>query len=140
MASHSLPTKIGYLVAAVPAIFLPVSYLAMVAWVFMKILPTLLTGGSAEAAEPSGDFRTVLAVGYYGTLIQWPFYLAWAALSRELTFRVRMLWVATIIVANMFAMPWFLVCKYRGTAQTAVTRHIRHGAIRRFFEGKIAGQ
>jgi hypothetical protein len=134
MVRHSRPATIGYLVAAVPAIFLPVSYLAMAAWVCLKILPALLTGGLAEVAEPSGVFRDALAVGIYGTLIQWPFYLAWAALSFELTFRVRMLWVATIIVANMFAMPWFLVCKYRGTAQTAVTLRLRQGAIRRFLE------
>jgi hypothetical protein len=133
MANQTFQAKLGYLIFAVPALFLPISYLTGVGWFFLHIVP-LVNGNMSSATEPSGAVRSVLAAGLYGTFVQWPFYLAWAALSRELTFRVRMLWVATIIVANMFAMPWFLLCKYRGTAQTAVTRRLRKGAIRRFFE------
>ena len=35
---------------------------------------------------------------------------------------------------NMFAIPWFLLCMYRGTAQTALVRGLRPGAVRSFLE------
>jgi hypothetical protein len=57
-----------------------------------------------------------------------------AACSRELTVRLRVLWIAYIFLMNMFAMPWFLYCKYRGTTQTAASRTMRHKQVREWFE------
>jgi hypothetical protein len=50
--------------------------------------------------------------------------LLWAALSRELTIRGRFLWIGVIILLNMFGMPWFLYCKYHGTAQTVLAPRV----------------
>ena len=137
MSNHTRKTKMGYTIAAVPAVFFPVSYLVMACWVLIRLVPGFVEGDVASVEEPSGVLRFILLSGFYGTLIQWPFYLIWAAFSRELTIRVRMLWVGVIILLNMFAIPWFLYCKYHGTAQTALTRGIRQMSIRRFFEKGI---
>ena len=131
MLTRSRQVKIGYALAAIPAVFLPASYLAMAMWVFVRLVPALERG---DSADPGPTLMIILTAGFYSTLIQWPFYLAWAVLSREITIRVRILWVIVLIVMNMFAIPWFLYCKYQGTAQTALVRGIRLAAVRRFFE------
>ncbi len=132
MKTHTLPNKIAYALAAIAAAFLPLSYLVMIVSVCATIVPALLSG--KEAVEPGGVVLWVLRVGCYGTLVQWPFYFLWAALTRQLTFRVRILWIVVLLFANMFAVPWFLFCMYHGIAQTAVTRCIGHESIRRYFE------
>jgi hypothetical protein len=130
--AHTHQTKIAYAIAAVPAVFLPLSYLVMVVWVFATIFTALFSG--KHAADPSEVVLWVWQAGYYATLIQWPFYLLWAASTPRLTLRVRMLWIVVLILLNMFAMPWFLFCMYRRTAQTALTRGIGRESVRRFFE------
>jgi hypothetical protein len=132
MQTHTRQVKNAYALAAIPAVFLPLSYLVMAVWVFATFLPALLSGKAAS--DPSGFVLWMVQAGYYGTLIQWPFYLFWAARTRQLTFRVRVLWMVVLFLLNMFAMPWFLLCMYRGTAQTALTRGIRRESVRRFFQ------
>ncbi len=134
MVRHSHSAKAAYAVAAVPAVFLPLSYLAMIVWAFVGLLPAAMRNDPPSSTEPSGIIRTIGLTGYYGTLIQWPFYLAWAAVSRELSIRIRALWMVAILVGNMFVIPWFLDCKYRDTTQTALIRRLRRGRIRQFFE------
>ena len=96
------------------------------------IFTSIFSGKDLEAT--SGFIRWIVVAGFYGTLFQWPFYFFWAARSSQLTFRVRLLWIVVLFLLNMFAIPWFLFCMYRGTAQTELTRGIRRESIRRFFE------
>jgi hypothetical protein len=131
---HSQRERLVFFLAAIPAGFLPVSYAVMVGFVLWSFVPALWRG---ESGPEPGDFPRVLRIlqaGVCATLIQWPFYLAWAAMSRELTWRLRWLWIGYIFLLNMFAMPWFLYCKYRGTTQTAPIRGLRHKGVREWFE------
>jgi hypothetical protein len=132
MQTHTRQVKIAYALAAIPAMFLPLSYLVMAVWVCARIFPMLLS--DKTESDPSGFVLWIMQAGFYGTLIQWPFYLFWAACTRRLTFRVRVLWMVVIFLFNMFAMPWFLLCMYRGSAQTALIRSIRRESVRRFFQ------
>jgi hypothetical protein len=131
---HSPRAKVAFALAAVPAVFLAVSYVVMCGFAVCVVIPTLMRGGSGPKPGEFPAVVWILRAGLYATLFQWPFYLAWAACSRELTARLRVLWLAYLILMNMFAMPWFLYCKYRGTTQTAVSRTMRHKHVRKWFE------
>ncbi len=138
MVTRSRQAKIGYALAAIPAVFLPVSYLTMVVWVCVVISPALVSG--TDAGDPTGPILWVLQAGLCATLIQWPFYLFWAARTVRITHRIRMVWIVVLILLNMFAIPWFLLCMYRGTAQTALIRGLRPGVVRRFLEKDTRNQ
>jgi hypothetical protein len=132
MIIHTRQSQVRYIAAAIPAFLLPFSYIVIMApWVFTLTFPATFGGHSAE---PSALLNAISLIGICGTFVQWPFYFLWVIRSRELTIRLRVLWLLVLFSFNMFAIPWFLYCKYRGTAQTALTRGIRPGSIRRFFE------
>jgi len=76
---------------------------------------TMATGGDLTPQEGTVIWWIGWS-GIYATFVQWPFYIGWALLSRELNWRARVLWVTMIFAFNMFGMPLFLVCKYFGTA------------------------
>jgi hypothetical protein len=105
--------NILYAAAAIPALYLPFSYIVMAIWIFISV---------GRSSDDPNFVRSICNVGMYLTFIQWPFYLVWAACSRELTIRLRVLWMVVLFLLNMFAMPWFLYCKYKGTTQTAFLR------------------
>lgn len=132
MQAHSRYVKVAYGLAAIPAMLMPISYLVTTGWAIATIFPALLNG--KEAPDASGLVLFVGHAGLYATFIQWPFYFFWAARTSRLTLRVRVLWIVVLFLFNMFAMPWFLFCMYRGTAQTALTRSLRRESVRRFFE------
>lgn len=129
---HSRRATIAYTLAAIPAAFLPLSYLVMVVWVIVAIFPSLFS--EHHASDPVGFVYWIPEAGMVATFIQWPFYILWAACTRRLTIRVRVLWVVALVLFNMLTIPWFLYCMYRGTAQTALTRAIRSRTIRKYFE------
>jgi hypothetical protein len=138
VSKHSPRARLAFALAAIPAGFLPVSYLVMAGFVLMRVFPALMRGDRNQEVLDAPLVMWICQVGFYGTLIQWPFYLAWAACSRELTVRLRMLWMAHIFLLNMFAMPWFLYCKYRGTTGTALTQGLRHKRVKEWFERRGA--
>ena len=125
MVAHSRRAKFGYAVAAGPAAFLPLSYVICVGWAMWWIIPELLGGGGAPEGKPPEILGLLVVAGLYATFVQWPIYLIWAAFSRELTIRIRLLWILILILLNMFAIPWFLYCKYHGTAQIVLQRRIQ---------------
>ncbi len=127
--------RLGFAVAAVPALFMPVSYVFIVGWTVGELISSCSQGNPA-LREPAGILLWIGWGGIYANFLQWPLYFAWAAMSRELTWRQRWLWMACIFLLNMFAMPWFLYCKYRGTTSTALTKCIRHQCVRSWFEKK----
>ena len=65
----------------------------------------------------------LLWVAFYATLIQLPIYLVWALISLELNVREREIWFAGIHLLNMFAIPVFLVAKYRRRTAAWLTRY-----------------
>jgi hypothetical protein len=101
-----------FLTAFIPAGYLPLMYVLMVLYAFGALII------KADIPPAKGTIFWWLGwVAVYATLIQWPFYIVWAALSRELTIRQRIAWIVVLILLNMFSMPWFLWCKYKGNAK-----------------------
>lgn len=96
-----------FLLAAVPALSLPISYIVVVAsgifWGF-PVPPVLASIG---------------LLGLIGTAIQLPIYLIWAFISPELSVTHKIIWGVVLILINMFGIPMFLYAKYR--RQTATT-------------------
>lgn len=131
MKNNSKKTQTIYSILAIPAIILPISYCLMALWVITSIFPSVITG---ETAELPDKLRIILLVGIYGTFIQWPIYALWVALSKELSFRLKLLWWLVLFFLNMFAIPWFLYCKYKGTTRTAIIKIIKRKPIRQFFQ------
>jgi len=131
---RSKATSVAFALAAVPAIFLPFSYLFLFVWVVVNLAPHLFSGNYPETPNNDIVFPVIVGGGYYGTLIQWPFYFLWAALSSELNWRARLLWIVVLLFFNMFAIPYFLYCKYRGTTKSVITDSIKIEWLRRYFD------
>ncbi len=130
---RSKATSVAFALAAIPALFLPFSYLFLFVWVVVNIAPHIISGNYPETPNNS-IFPVIVGAGYYGTLIQWPFYFLWAALSSELNWRSRLLWIVVLFFLNMFAIPYFLYCKYRGTTKSVITDSIKIEWLRRYFD------
>lgn len=119
-----------FAVASIPAGFPPLVYVWLIVHVFWGIARS---ANIAEIGPVEGG--TLWWCGWaaiYATLIQWPFYLAWAAMSRELTIRQRIAWMIVIILLNMFAIPWFLWCKYRGKTRDGLLSLVGWKGLRDF--------
>jgi hypothetical protein len=101
--------RVGYAIAAVPAGFLPLSYIIAVGAFFLL---TAHKGAVEPFPAPGGPLYWIVVGGLWGTALQWPIYVCWALASRELGLRSRLWWVAVITLLNMFGIPWFLYCKY----------------------------
>jgi hypothetical protein len=130
---RSRVSTLAYLLAAIPALFLPISYIVLVGWVIVDFTLALVTDN--WAFELPEILKTIGWVAIYATFIQLPPYIAWAALSNHLTTRARILWTIILFIGNMFAIPWFLYCQYTRTAQTALISNARNGSMRRYIEG-----
>jgi hypothetical protein len=97
-----------FVAAFIPAGYLPLMYILMVMHVFWAIII------KADINPAEGTIFWWLGwTAIFGTLIQWPLYIAWAAISRELTVWQRIAWIVLIFLLNMFTIPWFLWCKYK---------------------------
>lgn len=128
LASRSRPRKALYALAAVPAGYLPLSYAILVVYVPIVIL----TG--REMTPTTGSVMWWIGwTAIWATLVQWPFYIGWAACSRELPVRVRAAWIVAIVGLNMWAMPYFLYCKWKNKTRTGLTAYLRP-ALRAFLE------
>jgi len=110
--------RLLYALAAIPAGFLPLCYVSVVIGVVFLMLRY-----GPDVPEGAPILRVLGPVGIAGvgaTLVQWPVYIVWAATSRELSVGQRVVWILILVLLNMFAMPWFLYCKYRGTTSAAL--------------------
>lgn len=122
--------KYPYILAAVPAGYLPLSYFALLCYVLVN----LACGVYIELVK--GSLMWWIAwLGIWGTFVQWPFYIVWAFSSRELTLRLRLAWVFALVILNMLAIPYFLYCKYRGKTKEGLIGGLRDGALRSYLEG-----
>ena len=92
-----------FLLASLPAVFLPLSYLVVVGGAVLPFVPEFLRNISA----------TVGFAGLVGTAIQLPVYLVWAMISPELRIKHKVIWAVILCVINMFGIPMFLYAKYR---------------------------
>lgn len=123
--------KACYTIAAIPALFLTFAYLITIAWLIVYALPAAYRGDPNP--EPGKWFYSISHYGMYALAIQWPLYLGWAALTRDLTARMKALWIGVLLVFNVFAMPWFLYAKFQDSVATEPMRFIRRRSARRFF-------
>lgn len=113
------------MIAAFPSGFLPLAYcLAMLYEVFAIIT------GMDITAEHGGWLWWTAVVALWLTIAQWPFYLLWVAISKELSFRQKVGWGVVIFLLNMFAMPYFLWCKFRQTTVSGLLAIIGSQRIR----------
>lgn len=99
------------MIAAIPAGFLPVAY----ALLAINVLIAAFFGGDIRSGE-SSVLWWIGMVAIWLTLIQWPFYFLWVGMSRELLVKQKIAWMIIIFIGNMFAIPYFLWCKYRNNA------------------------
>jgi len=107
--------EIRFLIAAIPAGFLPVAYVLLV----VHLLIAAVTGVDITP-ERGGSLWWIGTVAIWLTLAQWPFYFLWVVISPELTVRQKLTWGVVIFLGNMFAMPYFLWCKYRNNAASGL--------------------
>ncbi len=122
---------IGYVIAAVPAYFLPFAYLVTVGWLVVYGLPAAYQG--EEMPEPEEWFFDVSRQGFYALMIQWPIYLLWIFFTRRLTLRLRMLWAGVTLIFSLVAIPWFLTAMFLRTEKVELIRFIRRRSVRKFF-------
>ncbi len=121
----------AYLLAAIPAFFLPVAYLIMIGWLVVYGLPAVYRGDAMP--EPQSWFYTASWYGFHALMIQWPIYLIWALITRRLTWRLKWLWSGILLIFSVFGIPWFLSAMYRYAEAEDPIRLMRNRAARRFF-------
>ena len=119
----------GFLVAAIPACFLPASYVVLVIHVIVSIVR-----GAEIRPDEGGWLWWISTIAIWMTVIQWPFYLLWVAVSTELSFRQKAGWGVVIFLLNMFAMPYFLWCKFRRTTVSGLLAIIGRQRLRDHLE------
>lgn len=128
-----LTRNILYALAAVLAGYLPLAYICMVICVLVSIFMGIRTGSTEGPFLWWGWQITFYAI--YATFIQWPFYLVWALISFDLSRRQRIAWVVVILLFNMFAMPYFLGCKYVGRSRQGLLWFVRKPRLKQYLEG-----
>ena len=119
----------GFLIAAIPAGFLPVSYVVLVIHILLSIVQ-----GTETTPDEGGWLRWNGTVAIWMTFIQWPFYLLWVAVSTELSFRQKVGWGVVIFLLNMFAMPYFLWCKFQRTTVSGLLAIIGRQRVRDYLK------
>jgi len=99
-----------FVLLAVPTFFMPPVFV-LVAGV---AIGSMLLGGDVPKRNTwfDGVAATGLA-GVYVTFVMWPVYLLWAALSKRLVLREKVLWLAIIVWFNMLGMPAFYIFMVR---------------------------
>jgi hypothetical protein len=127
--NRSVIERIGFLIAAVPALY------------SATILLLCIFGGIAKLLGFVFDFQNpliqlALLGGIYATLAQLPLYIGWALISKEIPWTTRLHWVGLLWIANMFSIPCFLFAKYYRIAHRLP---FAGGAGRRSFEVRPSG-
>jgi len=122
---------LGYGLAAVPALFLPLAYLIAVGWLCAYALPAAYHG---QEIPQSGDrFLMVTRAGFHALVVQWPIYFFWVLVTRRLTPRLRLLWGGAMVIFSFFAIPWFLFAMWRRSERIELLRFIRRTSVRNYF-------
>jgi len=111
----STQRNLWYALAAIPAGYLPLVY-----FLGIGCYLTSLIAGIDHHLHGRCVWWWILWIGIYATFIQWPFYLLWVLVSKELSVKLRIVWIVIIVVGNMLTMPWFLWCKYRRRTREAL--------------------
>jgi hypothetical protein len=119
--------KTLFLLAAIPAGYLPVAYL----WLVGHVAFCAFSHSDITPVEGS-VFWLAGQAAIYATFIQWPFYFAWSLFSPELSRRQRIGWAVVIFLLNMFAIPYFLWCKYTDSAQVGLLRLVGRARLREY--------
>ena len=122
--------KTGFIIASIPAGFLPAGYVLLL----LIHLPIAVLSGWDITPERSGSLWWIGTLAIWLTIIQWPFYFLWVAISPELSLRQKIAWGIAIFLGNMFAMPYFLWCKYRNSTISGLLSIIGRQKIREYLK------
>lgn len=118
-----------YIFAVIPAGYLPFSYLFMVVWVILGAI------FGYDITPSNGSFTWwILVLGLLGTFVQWPIYTLWALLSKDITLRLKVGWILLLIFLNMFAIPYFLYCKYKKNTGSGFTKLFKNKRFKTYLE------
>ncbi len=126
---------LGYVAAAVPACFVTFAYFITVGWLVVYGVPAWY--GQEPMPDEDDWFYRVSQYGFYALIIQWPAYIGWAALTKRLTVRLKVLWIGVLLVFSVFSIPFFLLSMWRRTELTDLIRFIRRRDVRRYFAAGI---
>jgi len=117
----SRPIRMRFAWAAIPASLPLIAYMGMCGWLLVS---------SATKGHFSPPLFAIKVLGWtaiFATCLQLPIYLVWSLLSRELTWRQRMVWFAILLIQPAIFMPMFLYGKYTGkTAELIGCRRACH--------------
>ena len=89
----------------IPTFYIALAYLAIA----LVALGWLCSGEKLQGPPPDWPGVFVFVVPICLTFMLWPVYLAWAAFSKRLTWREKILWLFLITSLNMIGMAWFYV-------------------------------
>jgi hypothetical protein len=121
-----------FIFAAIPAGYLPFSYLFMVVWFLLGVII------GYDITPSNGSFSWwILSLGLWGTFVQWPIYALWILLSKDITLRLKVGWILLLIFLNMFAIPYFLYCKYKQNTGPGFIKLFGNRRFKRYLEQKV---
>ena len=104
-AKRRFVVRLLYLFAAIPAIYGAATYLLSICNFAANLLGT--------GVDFQNAFTQFFAwAGIWATMIQLPFYTAWAIASKEIPWKTRSYWIVLLWLGNMIAIPCFLYAKY----------------------------
>lgn len=95
-----------FVLLGVPTFYMPLAYLLLVGWTFFGFVYGIV-------GDPPKALHYALVAGFYVTLVMWPIYLAWIALSKRLTLREKAYWLFMVVLTNIAGMPIFYVSMFR---------------------------
>ncbi len=95
-----------FVLLGLPTFYMPVAYIVLVGF----IIVAMLTGSNMESPE---WLRAFGLSALYVTFILWPIYIGWAAFSKKLAWREKIVAIGVIVLFNMFGMPAFFIFMVR---------------------------
>ena len=100
--------RLGFFAASVPAVVCVLVWFTCLA----ATVASLFTAFNIESIQANFFWQALGKRTIQVALIQVAIYSAWVAVSRELCVKHRLLWVVTLFLLNILAIPVFLWAKY----------------------------
>jgi hypothetical protein len=95
-----------FVLIAVPTFYMPLAYLTFFSWAVGEMF-------FGKLGRPPEWLAVVIGPAIWTTVVMWPIYVAWVAISRRLTLREKGLWLVIVSLGNMIGMPIFYVFMLR---------------------------
>jgi hypothetical protein len=121
--------RIIYGIAAIPAGYLPLTYIGLI----LHFSYCIISNTQVEFVE-----ATVMwwfgYVAIWATLIQLFFYFIWICISSEFTQKQKYAWNIAMFLGNMFIIPYFLWCKYQNKTVSGLLYLVGNKKLRKYLE------